>query len=366
MSFALCLNKTDLLLWSGFALLFQAADFDQYGRSLEEQRCLVNGIIGMVGRDGGTGVQELMRVASYVMPEPGPLKSPQHARLDLTMLPPPQKDKPDTKPRSAQGRLQSFASRFYRPRPRSQSKQELARRRSTASRTSPKRSNTTPPTHPGILTMQTEPIYLHYQQPHPAYYAPYNPAQRISPSTEPPTLNQLSFNTEPVLQQQSMPRADISPRTRSDGGFPAWDPTPPSMVTDTVSTYSGGGGFHEIHPTPPPPPDVMGGKVSPLVPPASSKAATWSPPSGLWSAAESMHAVHAMQQPPVPVLSFSVGSATSAASVVVDDMSAGVSASAGPGPDLVLAQNELYRTWSPASAGGEGFVFEGFERSFGF
>lgn len=63
MSFSFCLNKNELLLLSGFGLLFQSLDLDRKGKLIQDSQRLMCSIIEILERNAAMGAAEFKKVA---------------------------------------------------------------------------------------------------------------------------------------------------------------------------------------------------------------------------------------------------------------------------------------------------------------
>ena len=67
MSLSFCLNKHELLLLSGFGLLFQGLDLKEDGRFIWDNQRLVCSVIEILGRNVGLGALEFKRLACSIL-----------------------------------------------------------------------------------------------------------------------------------------------------------------------------------------------------------------------------------------------------------------------------------------------------------
>jgi hypothetical protein len=68
MSFSFCLNKNELLILSGFGLLFQGLDLKEEGKLIKESQRLVCSAIGILERSHATGASSFKKIASSLVP----------------------------------------------------------------------------------------------------------------------------------------------------------------------------------------------------------------------------------------------------------------------------------------------------------
>ncbi|KAL8869246.1 MAG: hypothetical protein Q9198_007938, partial [Flavoplaca austrocitrina] len=101
MSFSFCLNKNELLLLSGFGLLFQGLDLNRKGKLMQDSQRLVWSVIAILERNGALGATAFKNVACAMIsvdrsPKSGPSVknglSPRR-KSDSNMRPPPSKSK---------------------------------------------------------------------------------------------------------------------------------------------------------------------------------------------------------------------------------------------------------------------------------
>ena len=73
MSFSFCLNKNELLLLSGFGLLFQGLDLDSKGKLIQDSQRLMCSVIEILERNKAPGAAEFKKVAcAMISVEGGP------------------------------------------------------------------------------------------------------------------------------------------------------------------------------------------------------------------------------------------------------------------------------------------------------
>ncbi|KAL8893665.1 MAG: hypothetical protein Q9192_005044 [Flavoplaca navasiana] len=75
MSFSFCLNKDELLLLSGFGLLFQGLDLNRKGKLMQDSQRLVWSVIAMLERNGALGAAAFKSVACAMISVDGSPKS---------------------------------------------------------------------------------------------------------------------------------------------------------------------------------------------------------------------------------------------------------------------------------------------------
>ncbi|KAL8995883.1 MAG: hypothetical protein Q9188_006702 [Gyalolechia gomerana] len=114
MSFSFCLNKNELLLLSGFGLLFQGLDLNRKGKLMRDSQRLVCSIMAILERNAAFGSTEFKRVACAMINverSSRPMqavKASSHTRKksDGAM------EAPQTKAKTASKQLQAMTSRF--------------------------------------------------------------------------------------------------------------------------------------------------------------------------------------------------------------------------------------------------------------
>ena len=67
MSFSFCLNKNELLLLSGFGLLFQGLDLDRRGKLMQDSERLVCSVIAILERNAAVGSKPFKAIACAMM-----------------------------------------------------------------------------------------------------------------------------------------------------------------------------------------------------------------------------------------------------------------------------------------------------------
>lgn len=114
MSFSFCLNKNELLLLSGFGLLFQGLDLNRKGKLMRDSQRLVCSIMAILERNAAFGSTEFKRVACAMINVESSsrpmqaVKASSHTRKksDGAM------EAPQTKAKTARKQLQAMTSRF--------------------------------------------------------------------------------------------------------------------------------------------------------------------------------------------------------------------------------------------------------------
>ncbi|KAL8769636.1 MAG: hypothetical protein Q9209_004433 [Squamulea sp. 1 TL-2023] len=115
MSFSFCLNKNELLLLSGFGLLFQELDLSRKGKLMQDSQRLVCWVIAILERNAALGSAEFKSVACTILSGE---RCPKSVKAVMNTLSPRRKSDsnmgiPQTRSRpSRKQQLQALASRF--------------------------------------------------------------------------------------------------------------------------------------------------------------------------------------------------------------------------------------------------------------
>ncbi|KAI9786697.1 MAG: hypothetical protein M1816_007838 [Peltula sp. TS41687] len=317
MSFAFCINRHELLVSSGLCMIFQALDLDQERGMIKDSQRLVSVAIEMMEHDLANAAPELRRIASAVMPTIGASRAMPPPRLASST--PPGRGKL----KAAQGRLQSFASKFYR---RPEGMLGERGRRSTTPTSFP---NMSPTADVGAVA-RAPPMQQPGGQPIHRIAVQQSMLQRMSPQMgapmEAPNLDYLPFSTEPLSSDPELSAKlgghYVDPVSVSMAENP-WE-QPARVSTKTRPTDSL---YRSL---------TSGSSISTSMTAASMG---WTP--DMWS--PGLQTV----TPQPPLLSYSDGSVTS-----LDDLS----------PDLNSTAHESYRGMIlPSSMGEDGYGLEGFD-----
>lgn len=98
MSFAFCLNKSDLLILCGMVLLYQSVDLKQDSKVLKDNGRLVNVVIKVVDKARAPGSYDFRRVAGMLItvdePSPQSLPTPPRKNSDACIAPPQHRTSP--------------------------------------------------------------------------------------------------------------------------------------------------------------------------------------------------------------------------------------------------------------------------------
>ncbi|KAL8647523.1 MAG: hypothetical protein Q9210_005507 [Variospora velana] len=193
MGFSFCLNKNELLLLSGFALLYQGMDLNHKGKLMQDSQRLVCSVIAILDRNTALGSAEFKKVACSMISVNSTSKPAEDSKANTN----PQKKagarmpSPPTKSKLGRKHLQAMA-RFSTSNLNLVKKETKRERSSTASTSSARPSQ--PPRHSSrfsITSVTSEPIlpqHLNFQSHH---------HQRLSTNTlDVPNLDYLSFGDD--------------------------------------------------------------------------------------------------------------------------------------------------------------------------
>lgn len=116
MSFTFCLNRNELLLLSGFGLLYQSIDLDRDGKLIRDSQRLISSATAICERDSAPGAAEFQKIALSLMPIDGLSKPNSAPTTSSTAVPRRKSDSnmpaPQATQRSTRKQLQAIASRF--------------------------------------------------------------------------------------------------------------------------------------------------------------------------------------------------------------------------------------------------------------
>ncbi|KAI9802982.1 MAG: hypothetical protein M1825_002215 [Sarcosagium campestre] len=117
MSFALCMNRNDMLIISGFGLLFQALDLAKESKMLRDDQKLIAVIISLLGSSNRGVATDFGRLASTVacslrVPNIKKASKPRSRACESANAPAPMSSPAAYGPKSATSRLQSIASKL--------------------------------------------------------------------------------------------------------------------------------------------------------------------------------------------------------------------------------------------------------------
>ncbi|KAH7164306.1 fungal-specific transcription factor domain-containing protein [Fusarium sp. MPI-SDFR-AT-0072] len=89
MTFSFCLNKTDLLVVCGMALLYHSIDLKQDSKLMRDDERLVNAVIHILDKTEGSGSLDFKRVASMLVKVDESAVSPMHTSREVSIPPAP-------------------------------------------------------------------------------------------------------------------------------------------------------------------------------------------------------------------------------------------------------------------------------------
>lgn len=332
MSFAFCMNRHELLVTSGLCMIFHALDLDQERGMIKDIQRLVSVAIEMMEHDMAAAAPELRRIASAVMPGVGASSEMPPPRPASRTPPGPGKLK------AAQGRLQSFASKFYR---RPEGMLGERGRRSTTPTSFPNMRPAAVSDYPGTSSAQASQMQPGEQQIH-RLAVQQSMLQRMPPQMGPPmeppnNLDYLPFSTEPSSDPELSAKfgghCQFEPEAGAgiNMGENPWERPRHSIEgsrpTNLYRSLTSG--------------SLIDPRMSASTSPSMTTPGVWTP--DMWKQG-SLQTV----TPQPPLLSYSEGSVTS-----VDELSVG---------ELSSTPHESYRGLAlPRTMGEEGYGFEGFD-----
>ncbi|EOD52295.1 putative transcriptional activator protein acu-15 protein [Neofusicoccum parvum UCRNP2] len=288
MSFAVCLNKHDMLVTAGFGLMFQGLELDQDSKLIKDNQKLLAAITGYLDRSPSPGTVAFRRVAKSVVSTNADQRPPKPSPTPNNM------PAPHDAFRSTQKHLKAIASRFS---PNRQPDTSHESRRATLPNLSTERiGQHSNQSGVSINSVRSEP---HHARSEPTM-SPLShraslgatPSIKIRrPSAGGSTLNldYLSFGTESQSNTYSM-NAHLKSETQSPSDWERLLSGLDNGQTNIYDSIYGG-----------PPVDALG-DVPPLSATSDANLA-WSP--SVWTVGPTD------QQPPQSVLSFSDESLTS-------------------------------------------------------
>ena len=116
MSFTFCLNRNELLLLSGFSLLYQGVELDRQGKLMRDSQRLICSALSILERDSAHSGAEFRKIASSLMPMDRLPKTPSVPTAASTSTLRRKSDgsmpAPQATQRCARKQLQAIASRF--------------------------------------------------------------------------------------------------------------------------------------------------------------------------------------------------------------------------------------------------------------
>lgn len=227
MSFSFCLNKNELLLLSGFGLLFQGLDLDRKGKLIQDSQRLMCSVMEILERNDAPGAAEFKRVAcAMICVERSPKNTrtlednPVSRRKSDTGMP-----APKVSLKAARKQLRAVASRFTSGSARHAKHEDALSRRATAPSLSTSnvtiyaRSNS----QNSISSAVSDPVPQHG---HSRRLSNTKAPRQIAP-LETPNLDFLSFNNEQNPTPNFLSPLSGNPIKESDHDRPSVHGIPP-------------------------------------------------------------------------------------------------------------------------------------------
>ncbi|KAH0565021.1 hypothetical protein GP486_001591 [Trichoglossum hirsutum] len=163
LSFSFCLNKNELLVLSGFGLLFQGLDLNRDGKLMKDNQKLLRSVVSVLERSSSIGAAELKKLSESMMPiSKSPKAAPRKSlsEADCSSL--------VTGSKPANGRLPALASKFSPNNNEADTKSDSKHRRSTLHGSiSETWANSPACSHHSASSIRSEPTYRNagYQTP---------------------------------------------------------------------------------------------------------------------------------------------------------------------------------------------------------
>ncbi|KAL8707422.1 MAG: hypothetical protein Q9220_007541 [cf. Caloplaca sp. 1 TL-2023] len=134
MGFSLCLNKDELLILCGVALMYQGLDLNRKGKLMQDSQRLICSVIGILERNAAHGSAEFKTVACAMISIPRAPKVVQATKDGTQVRRKADANAAATQPKNKQGRkqLQAIASRFSTGNIRAVKAENNADRRATS------------------------------------------------------------------------------------------------------------------------------------------------------------------------------------------------------------------------------------------
>ena len=272
MSFSFAMNKNDLLVHSGLAILYHALDLDRNSKMARESERSIISVVDRLDRDGAPAAAEFRRLAHAVLARVPSAPSPPPKTAVVVPPTEPSPMRPAITPlRTTQSRLHSLASRIYRSSSRlsgagggtTTAKRKDHRLAPTSA--GPPRSvpmddgggggrggrgggggggsggggggmGPSPMMHaPNVYSMRSSPAVPQLGR----TMLPPSVPPRMRSHLDPPNLDHLSFATEPLSLN-----AELAATLEADhvGRLGEWPPLPPSFAPDPLGDYVDPGG----------------------------------------------------------------------------------------------------------------------------
>lgn len=284
MSFAMCLNKHDLLVTAGFGFMFQGLDLDQDSKLIKENQKLLATITGFLDRSPSPGSVAFRRVAKSMATTSADQRPPKASPTPNSMA------APHDAFRSTQKHLKAIASRFSPNRQQQETSHEI--RRATLPELPTAHSNQS---GVSINSVRSEPHARSEPTMSPLSHraslgaTPSIKVRRPSAGGSTLNLDYLSFGTESQSNTYSM-NAHLKSETQSPSDWERLLSGLDNGHTNIYDSIYGGAPVDALNDVPP-------------LSAASEANLAWSP--SVWTVGPSD------QQPPQSVLSFSDESLTS-------------------------------------------------------
>ena len=135
MSFSFCLNRNEVLILSGFGLLFQGLDLNREGKLIKDNQRLVCSVIELLERAFAPGAAEFKKVACSMLSIERFAKDSSPSTAALQQKPAIPMPAPRDTTKSARKQLQAIASRFSFSANRAAKQEPTAARRATVPKT---------------------------------------------------------------------------------------------------------------------------------------------------------------------------------------------------------------------------------------
>ncbi len=195
MSFSFCLNKNELLLLSGFGLLFQGLDLDRKGKLIQDSQRLMCSVIEVLERSKASGAAEIKKLACAMIsveggPQitQGPANTTARRKSDGIMA------APKVSLKGAKRHIQAVASRISGAVPRQMKQEDAPIRRATAHTRSTSKiviySRSDSQNSVSSAISEPLPQYSHTRA------LSINKSPRQAVAYETPNLDYLSFNND--------------------------------------------------------------------------------------------------------------------------------------------------------------------------
>lgn len=256
MSFSFCLNRNEVLILSGFSLLFQGLDLNRQGKLIKDNQRLVCSVIELLERAAAPGAAEFKKVACSMLSVDGVAKDNYHSTMALQPKPVAPMPAPRETTKSARKQLQAIASRFSLVANRTAKQEQNANRRATVpptgapivpafARNNSQLSVSSVRSEPAVVhaarrrticpstPVRTESTLVQAVRPHTAAVHREQPARR--PTTmDGPNLDYLPFGNDPIPTDPMAPRTDKLPVSDTE-----WERLLGSLESGHSNIYDG-------------------------------------------------------------------------------------------------------------------------------